>query len=183
MAKADGVPGADESRGRCVSCGFLATHGIHDATLHEVGLTGRETGRIGGSGLHCFRQAAPLLQEIRDATVEPNGRRIQTEEVIVSVLRRDRNCSKWCLYESGQSAEKHLERLQMIQLEEERKAHDLRLAAMERDSRQSAEKIQADSLEIAKAVKGFTTKWTYAAFAVAIAILIFTALTYFGIKP
>jgi hypothetical protein len=87
------------------------------------------------------------------------------------------------LYESGQSAEKHLERLQMIQLEEERKAHDLRLAAMERDSRQSAEKIQADSLEIAKAVKGFTTKWTYAAFAVAIAILIFTALTYFGIKP
>lgn len=74
----------------------------------------------------------------------------------------------------------------MMQLEAERRAHELRLTQMEVDSHASAERIQGDSLEIAKAVKGFTTKWTYAAFGVALAVLlvaivaaVFTALSYF----
>ena len=66
----------------------------------------------------------------------------------------------------------------MMQLEEARRAHDLRLAEMERDAASASAKIEEDSLKIAKAVKSFTTTWTYAAFAVAFALLVMAVLAY-----
>lgn len=85
----------------------------------------------------------------------------------------------------------------MMQIEEARNAHDLQLAQMQADAQASVAKIQADSLEIAKAIKAsseatqrFTSRWTYVAVTLAALAVVgtivgatFTALSFFHQAP
>jgi hypothetical protein len=124
----------------------------------------------------CIRQIANLESEFKEAfKSDPQPQPDSTGQLVGGtdrrafreVIRRDRQCPGWFPYQPGLTPREHVERLHVLELERDRAALQERLAAMERDSRQSSEKIQADSLEIAKAVETFTTRWTYAAFILA----------------
>jgi hypothetical protein len=141
---------------------------------------------MGGLALVCFRQAADLSDESYDA-----GPAIPDEEgnapspppaSILAVIRRDRNCPDWFPFQAGLTPREHLERMNAIELEQQRQALQVRLAEMELASRASSEKIEADSLEIARAVKSFTTKWTYVAAGLAFAVFVVTLLIWLGVK-
>jgi len=183
------VPTADE--GRCVSCGFLAVADFEGTTSAPVGRRGRESGTLPSLLLHCFVQAQPIREELRLALPGKT-----TEEAVLSVLGRPRNCSDWYRYQPGFSPKEHLEDARMMRIEEMRRAHDLQLAQMQADARASSERIQANSLEIAKAIKAsseavadsnasieriteaqsaFNTGWTYRTYALALAVLVLTA--------
>jgi len=120
------------------------------------------------------------------------------------ILDGNRQCLRWFSYRPGFSPKEHLEVERMEELEQRRRDHELRLAAMEQEARRSAEQIQADSLEIAKQIKAateankataeatgkFTSRWTYVAVGIAtLAVLLagvgafFTAMTYLRPAP
>lgn len=80
----------------------------------------------------------------------------------------------------------------MLHIEEERKAHQVRLAEMEAEIHRGTQKIQEDSLAIASATQAvtsdlkaimdradhFTTKWTKRAFGLAAAGVLIVGLAY-----
>ncbi len=71
----------------------------------------------------------------------------------------------------------------MMALEQARRDHDLKLAQLGAASRASQERIEADSLEIAKATKSFTTVWTFVAVGLAGILVAIAILTYLHIQP
>lgn len=175
-----------ENEGSCVSCGFFARYDSQIDPACEIDLFTRQSGRLSKSPRFCFRQAVDLQGEIIYATVGYGD----PEERVRAVVERDRHCASWYPYQPGFSPKEHREEERMMRIEEARKEHERRLTQMEVESHASAKKIQEDSLEIARAVKSFTTRWTIAAFIVAIAVLmvaiagvIFAALTYFHSLP
>jgi hypothetical protein len=178
---------APANQGKCVSCGFLAAWGWGGSGNTEpqaVGRYGRDTGDIHVI-LGCFRQAADLFQETRDASMvvtEEGDAPSLPKDRILAVLQRDRQCPEWFAFQAGLSPKDHLDRMNAIELEQQRQALQVRLAEMERVSRASSEKIEADSLEIAKALKSFTTRWTYVAAALAFAVLVVTLLIWLGVR-
>ena len=108
------------------------------------------------------------------------------------VIEKDRDCPKWFPYQPGFAPREHVETFHVLQLEDQRKAHELQLAGIEAESRRASEQIQRDSLEIARATKAtmdglsrvasktdqFTTTWTRVAVALAIASLLLIAFAY-----
>jgi len=179
---------------QCATCGFLEAGDVIHGNGRPATMREREDGSV---GLHfrCFRQAQPIHEELRAELSKPSSNGVPYQVAALEVIRRDRWCDRWFKFEPGSSLKDHLDWLHMLQLDEARREHELRLAGMEAESRKSAEKIQADSLEIAKALKTtteatgrFNTKWTRIAVAIAVAALlaagtaaVFEALTYF--KP
>jgi hypothetical protein len=175
-----------EAHGRCVSCGFLSFYGWATPELRSVTRDWRESGILNGLTLACFRQAADLYDESYDASAavpdDEGNYPSPTADKILAVIRRDRSCPDWFPFQAGLTPKEHLERMNAMELEHQRQALQVRLAEMERASRASSEKIEADSLEIATAVKSFTTKWTYVAAGLAFAVLAVTLLIRLGIK-
>jgi hypothetical protein len=187
--------GEEETRGQCVSCGFLSVVGEWNGDAKALGRPGRESGEIGSMAPLCIRQAADLTGELYGdlPIVDAEGNAtIPTGEQVISVLRRDRHCADWYPYQPGFSPKEHLEEERMMRIEQDRKTHDLQLAQMQADGQASLAQIQADSLKIAETTKNitesatkFASKWTTRAFWVAVAAVIltgvaalFAALTY-----
>ncbi len=184
------------TRGRCVSCGFLAKHRDrwHEATEEE-----RETGTLlqGGAGWEheintvpaCFVRAADLPAEYQAGLRTPAESLESGDTVLrratLNIVTRDRGCPQWYPYSPGFSPKEHLEELRMMQLEDERRKHDLELAALQREADQRSLAI-ADALRATTdATAQFTTKWTYIAVGLAAAALIVLAIGYIlpGLGP
>jgi hypothetical protein len=158
----------------------------------------------------CIVGAADLEQEFRvayqaavaewKASGETYGGDLTSDQRVgAQVIERDRACLKWFPYQPGLGPREHVEAFRVIQIEEQRKAHDLQLAGIEVESRRVSEQIQRDSLEIAKATKAtmdglqgiatktddFQTTWTRWAVAIAIGALVIVAAQYLspGLGP
>ena len=93
-----------------------------------------------------------------------------------TIMYRDRDCECWYPYRPGHSPKEHLEESRMMQLEQERRDLQMRLAQM-------GEESSRDRLEIAKALRAtteatarFTTRWTYIAVGVAVVVLLLTTV-------
>lgn len=142
-------------------------------------------------------QADPAARAQGRTPPEANPDKLVTTEIIA----RDRQCPKWFAYQPGLSPRAHVERFHVLQLEAQRREHDLRLAQLEAESRRSSEQIQRDSLDIAKATReasdatrqaseairdtarqsgDFQERWTrYAMFLGALAVVL-AGLSYFA---
>jgi hypothetical protein len=193
---------AEQERGRCVSCGFVGRHAFE---WYEVSQDERDTGRLytatpdgrrSRTTLGCIKNAANLVQERGEKlTIRLAGRPIADAEGIVDVaaeygalrdvLTTDRQCSKWYPYTQGFSPKEHVEELRMMQLEEDRRKHDLSLAQLQSQSDERAVSIAESLHQVTVSLKDvtvetgrFTTKWTYIAFAVAALAVIGVYLTY-----
>lgn len=181
----------EDQHGRCATCGFCGVGrwysvGDPEPPIGEVHPWSRQDGvaQVGNfrSYIVCFVSAADLYGEVEKVATElghPNPNMAVPEAATdrLIVLNFDRHCEEWYPYTPGLSPKEHLEQRLLIDLEHARREHDLRLSEMEREGRRSSEQIQADSLAIARAVKGFTTRWTYAAFGVALAVLVVGIVT------
>ena len=203
------LPLLPEQEGRCVACGFLASYDWSEPPAVRAIDTFTRSGsiRISGMPLWCFKGAADIQGQVIQATVGHGD----AEERIREVIDRDRKCGGWFRYRSGFSPKEHAEQERDAMIEEARKAHDLQLAQMEADSRASAERIQQDSLEIAKAIRASSeavarsseaidsttkrsdafqtraTRWAIriavVALVLAAAVAVFTALEFFHVQP
>src|SRR5712692_9293830 len=127
----------DSEHGRCVSCGFLATHGDR---WHEVTEDERKSGDIvKQDGMRawarpvCFVSAADLPVELGPG--DPSAAKV------LYVIGKDRKCPKWFEYVPDFSPKEHFEKRQMMDLEAERRKHDLELAELQLSAEQRSQAI------------------------------------------
>lgn len=176
-----------EERGRCHSCGFLGQRGIMDVwftaspelraagwfPLGPRGQDGKQTYVEPG----CIVGAASLETEYRAATkAAPQG---TTFEVIgKQVTYLDRKCPQWFPFQPGLSPKEHVERYHVLQLERERYDLQMRLAQMEGEANAQSVKIAEALRDTASRTEKFTTRWTYAAFVIALLGVLLIAATY-----
>ena len=188
-----------DTRGRCVSCGFF---GKHKADWREVGAEHRADGWLydnepgGGFNPACIRGAADLGREFFaklearrearqkagesdvDAEGNPNPKPPSTEALLLEVLNLDRRCSEWYPYTSGFSPKEHVEELRMMQLEEDRRKHDMELANLQVRAQADSRAISESLVTVAERTERFTGRWTYAAFGVAVVALLVVVANY-----
>lgn len=184
-----GMPEYGDRKNRCATCGFLALRAPGTNKIEEADAVARE-GHIGWqyNRPDCAVMATNLYREVAGSRSKEEMRQLPQAQLwaeIKDVLEKERDGAHWFPWRPHFPAQWHLERRDMLQLEQSRREHELRLREMEAESRKSAEKIQADSLDIARALKEaserterFTTRWTYAAFIVGALALFFVALTF-----
>jgi len=179
---------------QCATCGFLEAGDVLGGIGRPATIRERYHGDL---GLHfrCFRQAWPIHDEFRAALAKPEASGVPYERTALAVVHRERSCERWFEFEPGSSLKDHLDWQHMLQIERDRRAHDLELARLQTDSQKSMESIMETSQTIQNEIKTltneaqtFTTKWTHRAFFVAIAALVcaavaavFVVLAYF--KP
>lgn len=75
----------------------------------------------------------------------------------IRVFTKDRKCPEWTKYRPGLSPKEHLQRNEMLQIEEQRKAHDLKLAELDQRSQESLRAIMEAQREIAEATRQVAT--------------------------
>jgi hypothetical protein len=187
------------NQNRCVSCGFFGKHKID---WLEVSLEERATGvlRTAEAGWFtqpaCIRGAADLAEERGKnlaerqagqslADAERNANMAGVRESLLDVLNFDRECPEWYPYTPGFSPKEHVEQLQMMQLEADRRTHELQLAKLRAEADQRAAEAAQRSVEIStklhevsKETARFTTHWTYVAVALAGAALLVILANY-----
>ena len=117
----------EEAPGRCFSCGFLSKSrgGPIPGTFYEVGWHGRSEGAF-------FRQADPKEGDIRtipwcyrlvpDFFVELYAQTTKKGELdrqgVLEIIRKDRSCPKWEQYEIDRSPKEHLQKVEMLELQQ-----------------------------------------------------------------
>jgi len=112
----------EESRGRCITCGFFAKHGTPG--YFEAELFERAEGRVfahkDGTAIIetapiCFQLVAPLADDV----VEEQKLGAKTrEEAARLVLFKNRACPKYFPYRPGLSPQSHLGGLAMQEMEQ-----------------------------------------------------------------
>jgi F0F1-type ATP synthase membrane subunit c/vacuolar-type H+-ATPase subunit K len=186
----------ESERHRCRSCGFLAKK---RDLWHEVTDEERDLGDLHGSTGRsyeqeinlrpaCFRHAFGLGQEWKDAVAaaEADIRWPALPAVFRAgrtILDRDRECQKWCPYTPGFSPKDHFEELRMMQLEEDRRKHNVELAQLRAASDErglalgrTLADITTKLHDVASRTERFTTTWTYFALGIAITALLIAAV-------
>lgn len=178
-------------RGRCVSCGFVSWYvgewkevtqrdrreGIY-TLLHQAPLRS-------GPSLRCFMHVADLDADAQQnlANLQEAGDTRATTTLLIegtlAVLNLDRHCSRWYLYTPGLNPKEHRDEMVMMQLENDRRKHDLELAKLHVGAEQQSQAIAAALKATTEATARFTTKWTYVAVAIAVLALVFVAANYF----
>lgn len=147
----------------------------------------------------CFVRVAKFVTECVDAfgdANQPEGTSIKKfgdvtrEDAISSIIAKpDRKCPKFYPYQESLSPSEHFEDRRMRELEELRRANDLKIAEIQSSSQadslavaKSLEQIQRDHLEFAKIRDRDTTKYNVAFLVLALiaAILAISALAYPG---
>ena len=144
------TPGSQEAgehawKGQCVSCGFLAEFGapVDEINYLEMGNARRLSGRMfryrpGMQGQEinplaapaCFLHRASLLEEISDRLggIPTNlDKKLFEQTAKDRINDPDRHCSDWFLYKPGLTPQKHFERREMLELEEQRRRFELEL--------------------------------------------------------
>src|SRR5712691_1549915 len=180
-----------DSRNRCVSCGFL---GQHKGEWFEVSLEERATGQLRQATTGwfrepaCIRGAANLAQEQGDtynallagrpATDKEGNLTIPDGDALRGVIYLDRECSEWYPYTPGFSPKEHVEELQMMQLEDDRRKHEIALAQVQSMSEERAASIAESLHQVTVETARFTTRWTYIAVGLAAAALLVVLSNY-----
>ena len=167
--------------GRCRWCGFLGYRqptgpGMRWA-VNEIPLDMREPSFTPQWG-YCFVWAYDLLAELEQAWVartaqgklpeDPFEQSRMRTETMSSIVGSDRHCEQWWPYVPNLTPAEHRQERDMLRLEQDRREFQKQLTTMEMEIHRGSQKIQADSLDIAKALGAanresgkFTTKWTY----------------------
>lgn len=166
----------DDQRGRCLTCGFFGRVEMALGTWEEAPPNVRRQwwpigGKLPSGHLKyfnpgCIVGAFDLEAEERAIAIryveagkaakeagEPGPSLNPDAMVGPEIIAKDRECPKWFPYQPGMSPTEHVQRFHMLQLEEQRRAHEIHLAEIEASARRASEQIQTDSLEIAKATK------------------------------
>lgn len=115
----------EQEPGRCVSCGFLSkltrTQGTSDLSVfYEVHWAERRSGKLFKHGETktmpvCYRQVPEFYIDLVRAAEEhgkldPAG--------VIDVIYRDRSCPKWIAYEVDRAPKEHLQKVEMLDLEQ-----------------------------------------------------------------
>jgi hypothetical protein len=186
----------ENRRNRCATCGFLSLRVPHFGDTKppvEVLRENRDSGELfnfhGGSAQpRCFIDAADprLFDEIQSEAASSSNEHYRQQAQLV--INRERDGSAWFPWQPGFSPKEHLEKYQMLQLEQARRESDERLAASNAVIAQSlarsmeltaqaaqanaaalasSERIQKDSLDVAKESKDvskeshdYAVRWT-----------------------
>jgi hypothetical protein len=184
---------------RCIDCGFLAGMEFGQAKDRhfEVSPADRAKGafyfgprNFPNSVPVCYRGAAELPEEIIAAVDEPwltsrhqlpdltldQRQRDHRDKATVEVISRDRDCDKWTPYIQNRDPAQHYEELRMLQLAQQQRESEERIAKLNLQianavakSSESSERIGEQSLEVARLSHAHNRKWTiiFAIFAIA----------------
>jgi hypothetical protein len=179
------------TQNRCVSCGFF---GKHKGDWFEASLEERTTGHLHTATTGwftepaCIRGAANLAQEQADSSnaqlagrppVDDEGNpTLSSRDALLDVLNLDRRCPEWYPFTPGFSPKEHVEQLLMMQLEEDRRKHEVSLAQLQSKSDERAVSIAQSLHQVTVETGKFTTKWTYIAVGLAGAALLVVLATY-----
>lgn len=149
-----GLPDYGDRKNRCATCGFFALRVPGTSQTVEADGTARE-GTISWPHARpeCFVGATNLYREVagdRDRVALRQTPVAQLHAEIKAVVEKERDGEHWLPWRPHFAPAWHVERRDMLQLEQSRRDHDLRLKQMEVDARRSSEQIQRDSLEIGK---------------------------------
>ena len=150
----------DTEIGRCRSCGFLAKHQkkfgeyVPGSVYFELNWDERQEGNAHqGAAFTQWIQTEPSAQLaqgsiptkmvclVRAAPFEVDGD-IQAAR---AELNQDRGCLSWFAYRPGRTPVQHLDEKQMLEIQKQREAHDLKIAEMRKEFDEKA-------LEVHKAI-------------------------------
>ena len=118
------------AKGRCATCGFLARHSSLDPSRYEE--YSRETRilgdlwRIHSSDIAtepvCIRGELNIRDSIiKEAEAIPAELDDAWEVATLNILREDRDCLKWSVYQPSLTPAMHLQAYNQLRLEEERR--------------------------------------------------------------
>jgi hypothetical protein len=134
---------ADEQKGRCVGCGYLSWRVFNDerGECHEVTEDERKSGERPNAGpaLQCSRapqcyQRVPIHKEYADLSASG----LNHDEKYLKVIRLDRGCPKFCVYQPGESPKRHAE------MAAEAKADEVKAKAAESEEDKAERRHRAD---------------------------------------
>ena len=175
-------------KGKCINCGFLGKRDCissvsicYEATsvdrlegqLTEYRMEPTQSGGMTNRALlrtlpWCFIGKAGFLVEL-----EVEGARDIQPDKVRDIIRKDRKCEFWYPWTEGKPPKEHLEKLEMMQLEQNRREFEQR---MEKERKEFdlklfeiSQKVQSDSAEIAK--KAFSFNRLVTIFFIILAIL------------
>lgn len=171
---------ADEEKGRCRSCGFLAKHSLFARSprprFHEIEAGERRSANhvsiftypatVGTRMLNveaevvCFVHEYDLMEELpnvsrgelKDAT------ELQRAEVAVEVIAKDRHCQAWYPYTPGFGPSEHYEELKMQRLEQDRRTFEMQLAAMGERAQERSAAIAEENKNLIAGLKEIAEK-------------------------
>ena len=149
-------PPPREAGGQCMDCGLLARRSIDPSRpgIDEVTVEDRKLGRLftmrdgrpsipwcsvlPSSIVDLQREVEAIAAKERAESSLPAFVQVSTPESdVMGVLTLDRKCPEWWWYTSFLSPSEHRQERNMMRLEQDRRAHDLRLAAIEERARHS----------------------------------------------
>jgi len=143
---------SEQFRGRCVSCGFLAKHGMPGSgprTYFEVEMAERESGAVFAHVLDafkgpvptspaCFRNVTALGREVisvrESDSVEGNLAAAR------AIILKDRQCPRWFPYQPGLDPREHLGGLAMQEAEDRRNRFEETMEARRREFEERMER-------------------------------------------
>ena len=145
----------NETKGRCITCGFLCRRDLintHLSAYYEITKENREGARFFSIYEHhapsCFRGAAQILDEIQAITGVYGIPRAENDESVAAqssaasaVVHQNRQCPSWFAYTPGLGPKEHLEEFRIQQIEDDRKAFEMRLFEKEQQSQERWQKV------------------------------------------
>lgn len=152
--------------GACWNCGFFChkdEHNRHISSYAELTTHNREWGRffplMERWAPWCFRYE-PVLPEIAERLGHEPRVVIQDETIqstqnaaAMEVAIKDRQCVKWTKYRPGLSPKDHWDEQFMRELEQMRRANDLKIAELDQRSQESMRAVMADQVKITETIK------------------------------
>ena len=183
----------DSEKGKCISCGFLATRPITPTPAllgyYEFTERDRQTGdvklyveavarRVDAMPV-CFRHAANIEAEATQLCSTENN--LTSYDARVKSISGDRKCKDWYPYTPGIEPKDHLNKLEMERLEEQRRDFELRLEKerKEFDLRlfEISQKVQEDSTRVVQSSDRFNRRVTWFFIVLTILEVVATILT------
>jgi len=156
---------SDGNEGKCRYCGFLSKHGTDTVNFpsprfyeveHSERIYGKFTRHVVSQGMVADTEPMCFMEKINLTEIDQTQGRAK----LLEEINADRHCESWWPYRPGRSPNQHYEELQMQRLEQDRRAHEVKLADLaleaQRQSAAIAEKdaaVQIRNAEIAEASK------------------------------
>jgi len=145
----------------CQSCGYLRAFNPGRAVYYEVNANGRANGNLASHHfLQCWRELADLRGEAEERRIELVGQEAFTPAVPNdspiyaahrALLERHRDCGGWYEWKPNLSPKDHYEEQRMLEVEEIRRAHDLKIADLQAESDRRTQQLmeaQHDMLQV-----------------------------------
>jgi len=141
-------------RGRCINCGFLSkvSRSPGSEQIWEAEVLDRSEGKLYRADEietwpRCFRWIAIFAVELGDDMVMENE--ASTHKAITKDRGVDgQGCPGWVQWITGFGPHWHMEQLIMLQLEEMRRANDLKIAELQQQSQKTLAEIAVAQREV-----------------------------------